>query len=34
MGHSYTNVLYHIVFSSKERQPWLDTGNERKSITI
>lgn len=24
MGHSYTNLLYHIVFSTKERQPWLD----------
>lgn len=23
MGHSYTNLLYHIVFSTKERQPWL-----------
>ncbi len=25
MGHSYTDLLYHIVFSTKERQPWLDT---------
>jgi putative transposase len=25
MGHSYTNLLYHIVFSTKDRQPWLDT---------
>jgi REP-associated tyrosine transposase len=25
MGHSYTTLLYHIVFSTKERQPWLDT---------
>jgi REP element-mobilizing transposase RayT len=24
MGHSYTNLLYHIVFSTKERYPWLD----------
>jgi REP element-mobilizing transposase RayT len=24
MGHSYTNLLYHLVFSTKERQPWLD----------
>jgi len=24
VGHSYTNLLYHIVFSTKERQPWLD----------
>jgi REP element-mobilizing transposase RayT len=24
MGHSYTNLLYHIVFSTKERQAWLD----------
>ena len=25
MGHSYTNLLYHVVFSTKDRQPWLDT---------
>jgi putative transposase len=25
MGHSYTNLLYHIVFSTKERQPLLGT---------
>jgi REP element-mobilizing transposase RayT len=25
MCHSYTNLLYHLVFSTKERQPWLDT---------
>jgi len=25
MGHSYTNLLCHIVFSTKERQSWLDT---------
>jgi putative transposase len=25
MGHSYTNLLYHMVFSTKDRQPWLDT---------
>src|SRR5262245_8242039 len=24
MGHSYTNLLYHIVFSTKERHPWLN----------
>ena len=24
MGHSYTNLLYHIVFSTNERQHWLD----------
>jgi putative transposase len=24
MGHSYTNLLYHIVFSTKARHPWLD----------
>lgn len=24
MGHSYTNLLYHIVFSTKERERWLD----------
>src|SRR6266571_1545892 len=24
MGHSYTNLLYHIVFSTKDREGWLD----------
>jgi REP element-mobilizing transposase RayT len=24
VGHSYTNLLYHIVFSTYECQPWLD----------
>ena len=24
MAHSYTQLLYHLVFSTKERQPWLD----------
>ena len=24
MGHSYTNLLCHVVFSTKERHPWLD----------
>ncbi len=24
MAHSFTNLLYHLVFSTKERQPWLD----------
>lgn len=23
MGSSYCNLLYHIVFSTKEREPWL-----------
>ena len=23
MAHSFTNLLYHIVFATKERQPWL-----------
>ncbi len=23
MSHSYTNLLYHIVFATKNRQPWL-----------
>ena len=22
-SHSYTNLLYHLVFSTRERQPWL-----------
>jgi len=24
MAHSYTNLLYHIVFSTKNRQEWID----------
>ena len=24
MGHSHTNLLYHVVFSTKGRQQWLD----------
>src|SRR5262249_7164570 len=24
MSHSFTNLLYHLVFGTKERQPWLD----------
>jgi REP element-mobilizing transposase RayT len=24
MSHSYTNLLYHIVFATKNREPWLD----------
>jgi REP element-mobilizing transposase RayT len=24
VSHSYTNLLYHIVFSTKQREPWLD----------
>jgi REP element-mobilizing transposase RayT len=24
MAHSYTNLLYHLVFSTKDRYPWLD----------
>ena len=23
MSHSYTNLLYHSVFATKEREPWL-----------
>jgi len=30
MGHSYTNLIYHIVFSTKERQSWLDTETSTK----
>jgi REP element-mobilizing transposase RayT len=26
MGHSYTNLLYHIIFSTKDRFPWLSDG--------
>jgi REP element-mobilizing transposase RayT len=24
VSHSFTNLLYHLVFSTKDRQPWLD----------
>ena len=24
MGHSYTTLLYHIVFATKDRRPWLE----------
>src|SRR4051794_31824669 len=24
MPHSYTNLLHHIVFATKDRWPWLD----------
>ncbi len=24
MSHSFTNLLYHLVFSTKLREPWLD----------
>ena len=24
MAHSFTNLLYHLVFSTKGREPWLD----------
>jgi REP element-mobilizing transposase RayT len=24
MAHSFTNLLYHFVFATKDRQPWLD----------
>jgi REP element-mobilizing transposase RayT len=24
MSHTYTNLLYHIVFSTKDRRAWLD----------
>jgi REP element-mobilizing transposase RayT len=24
MSHSFTNLLYHIIFSTKERRPWLE----------
>jgi REP element-mobilizing transposase RayT len=26
MSHSFTNLLYHIIISTKERQPWLAPG--------
>ena len=24
MAHSFTNLLYHLIFSTKRREPWLD----------
>src|SRR5437763_11144644 len=24
VAHSYTNLLYHIVFGTKRREPWID----------
>jgi REP element-mobilizing transposase RayT len=24
MGHSYTNLLYHLVWGTKQRHPWLN----------
>jgi len=24
MAHTYTNILIHALFSTKDRQPWLD----------
>jgi REP element-mobilizing transposase RayT len=23
MGHSFNNLLYHLIFATKQRQPWL-----------
>jgi len=31
MAHTYTQLLYHIVFSTKERRPWL-TAKFRKRL--
>jgi REP element-mobilizing transposase RayT len=31
MSHSFTNLLYHLVFSTKERYPWLD-GKVRPAV--
>lgn len=25
MAHTYTNIVIHALFSTKDRQPWLDT---------
>jgi REP element-mobilizing transposase RayT len=30
MAQSLSNVLLHIVFSTKNRQPWIDTGIEEE----
>jgi len=33
MSDSYTNLLYHIVFSTKDRRP-LITSNTKRDFTI
>ena len=30
MSHSYTNLKYHVVFSTKHRSPWITTKLEPK----
>jgi REP element-mobilizing transposase RayT len=32
MAHSYTQLLYHIVYSTKERQPWLKDTDIRRRV--
>ncbi len=31
MANTYTSLLYHLVFSTKNREPWLVPGIERRS---
>jgi len=32
MAHSYTQLLYHVVYSTKERRPWLLDPEIRKRV--
>jgi REP element-mobilizing transposase RayT len=32
MAHSFTNLLYHIVFATKDRQPWLEPAAVRARL--
>lgn len=32
MAQSLSNILLHIVFSTKHRQPWIDTGIETELV--
>jgi REP element-mobilizing transposase RayT len=34
MSHSFTNLLYHLVFSTKNREPWLDGEVGRQVHTV
>jgi hypothetical protein len=33
MGHTYTNLLTHIIFSTKDRLPYLRTERQRDVLT-
>jgi hypothetical protein len=33
MSHTYTNILIHALFTTKERQPWLVTEIRDETFT-